>query len=103
MSYQESIKKFSLKIQSQEKRYFEKGYIENRLLDVDMVCSKTKLVIGRPWITLLIDKYTSKIIETHLSFEPPTYITCIMVYSRLFRKALEYSKYDCIRLWKRRP
>jgi hypothetical protein len=77
------------KIQSHKGFQFEKGSIEHTCLDVELVCSKTNIFIGRPYPTLLIEEYSRSILAAYLSLSPPSYKTleitiqkCIKKYSR---------------------
>lgn len=78
---QECIKDLSSEKLASEslKGSFEIGTIENVFLDTYMLCSENKYVIGRPWLTLLIDGYSRRILGSHISFEPPSLKSCIMV------------------------
>jgi hypothetical protein len=60
-------------------RPFEIGHIDHTQLDVEVVCSRTGRVLGRPWMTLLIDAYSRRILAVYLAFDPPSYRSCMMV------------------------
>jgi len=60
-------------------RPFEIGHIDHTELDVEVVCSRTGRVLGRPWMTLLIDAYSRRILAVYLTFDPPSYRSCMMV------------------------
>ncbi|MBD0383875.1 Mu transposase C-terminal domain-containing protein [Paenibacillus sedimenti] len=74
------------KPQSLGNRPFEKGYIENTLLDMEIVCSKTNKILGRPWVTLLTDEYSKKAIAVNLSMDPPSHVSCLMVLRECIKK-----------------
>ncbi|MDM9581985.1 TnsA endonuclease N-terminal domain-containing protein [Nostoc sp. GT001] len=71
-------------------RPFEIGHIDHTLVDIELRCSRTAKVLGRPWITFLVDAYTRRILAVYITFDPPSYRSCMMVlricvqrYSRL--------------------
>lgn len=60
-------------------RPFEIGHIDHTELDVESVCSRTGRVLGRTWMTLLTDAYSRRILAVYLTFDPPSYRSCMMV------------------------
>jgi putative transposase len=60
-------------------RPFEIGHIDHTQLDVEVVCSRTGRVLGRPWMTLLTDAYSRRILAVYLTFDRPSYRSCMMV------------------------
>jgi putative transposase len=72
-------------------RPFEIGHIDHTELDVEVVCSRTGRVLGRPWMTLLIDAYSRRYLAIYLTFDPPSYRSCMMVLR------------ECVRRYKRLP
>jgi putative transposase len=67
-------------------RPFEIGHIDHTELDVELVCSRTGRVLGRPWITLLIDAYSRRVLAVYLTFDPPSYRSCMMVLRQCVRR-----------------
>lgn len=68
---------------------FKTGHIEPICLDVLVVCSNTNQV-GRPWVTMMIDEYSKKILALDCSLELPSYKSvkrtieeCLRKHSRL--------------------
>lgn len=53
-------------------RPLERVEIDNFLLDVHVLCPKTGVRLGRPWLTLAIDHYSGMVLGYHLSFAPPS-------------------------------
>jgi len=53
-------------------RPLERVEIDNFLLDVHVVCPKTGVRLGRPWLTLAIDHYSGMALGYHLAFAPPS-------------------------------
>lgn len=71
-------------------RSLEICHIDHTKLDIELRCSRTDQVLGRPWATFLVDAYSRRILGTYLTFDPPSYRSCMMVlricvmrYSRL--------------------
>ena len=60
-------------------RPFEIGHIDHTELDVELVCSRTGRNLGRPWLTLLVDAFSRRILAIYITFDPPSYRSCMMV------------------------
>lgn len=60
-------------------RPFEIGHIDHTELDVELVCSRTGRNLGRPWATFLIDAYSRRLLAVYLTFDSPSYRSCLMV------------------------
>lgn len=58
---------------------FHIAHIDHTELDIELRCSKTGKVLGRPWLTLLVDAFTRKILAIYISYDPPSYRSCMMV------------------------
>lgn len=70
-------------------RPFEICHIDHTEMDIELVASDTSKPMGRPWLTLMIDAYSRVVIGSYLSFDPPSYRSCMMVLRdcvRRFRK-----------------
>lgn len=61
-------------------------HIDSTQLDVELVHSVTGVNMGRPWLTILMDAYTRRILAIYLSFDPPSYRTCMMVLRECVRR-----------------
>lgn len=70
---------------------FQIAHIDHTELDVELICSKTGKNLGRPWLTILVDAYSRRIVGMYLTFDPPSYRSCLMVLR------------DCVRRFKRLP
>lgn len=57
---------------------FHIGHIDHTQLDEELVCSVTGANLGRPWLTILIDAFSRKILGLYLTFDPPSYRSCMM-------------------------
>jgi putative transposase len=60
-------------------RPFEIGHIDHTELDVEIVCSHTGRPLGRPWMTILTDAFSRRCLALHLTFDPPSYRSCMMI------------------------
>ena len=67
-------------------RPFEIAHIDHTELDVETVCSRTGKVLGRPWMTLLTDAFSRRILAVYLTFDPPSYRSCMMVLRECVRR-----------------
>ena len=53
----------------------EKAEIDHTQLDILVIDEATSLPLGRPWLTVCIDRFTRCVLGVHVSFEPPSYLT----------------------------
>ncbi len=60
-------------------RPFDVAFVDHIELDVELVYSWAKVNLGRAWVTFLIDSYSRRILATYLTFDPPSYRSCMMV------------------------
>jgi transposase InsO family protein len=60
-------------------RPFEIGHIDHTELDVEVVCSDTGRRLGRPWMTLLTDAFSRRCLALYLTFDAPSYRSCMMI------------------------
>jgi putative transposase len=67
-------------------RPFEIAHIDHTELDVETVCSRTGRVLGRPWLTLLTDAFSRRVLALYLTFDPPSYRSCMMVLRECVRR-----------------
>ncbi|WP_245308267.1 TnsA endonuclease N-terminal domain-containing protein [Halalkalibacter urbisdiaboli] len=58
-------------------RPFEIAHIDHTELDIRLICSKTQKKLGKPWLTLLIDAYSRRVLAYYLTFDPPSYRSCM--------------------------
>jgi transposase InsO family protein len=66
-------------------RPFELVHIDHTELDVECVASSGP-VLGRPWLTLLTDAYSRRILAFYLTFDPPSYRSCMMILRECVRR-----------------
>jgi transposase InsO family protein len=58
---------------------FHIGHIDHTELDIKLRCSKTGKPLGNPWLTTLVDACTRCILAVYITFDPPSYRSCMMV------------------------
>lgn len=71
---------------------WESAHIDHTQIDDELVSSLISLAtcnqssaisvnkcLGRPWATFMIDSYTRRLLAIYLSYEPPSYRSCMMV------------------------
>lgn len=66
-------------------RPFEICHIDHTELDVESPSSRTGRTLGRPWLTLLTDAYSRRILAIYITFDPPSYRSCMMVLRQCVR------------------
>jgi putative transposase len=59
-------------------RPLERVEIDHTKLDLFIIDTETKLPVGRPTITVIIDKYSRMILGFHVSFDPPGYLSVML-------------------------
>ncbi len=67
-------------------RPFEVGHIDHTELDVEVVDGETGANLGRPWLTILMDAFTRMILAFYLTFDPPSYRSCMAVIRECVRR-----------------
>jgi transposase InsO family protein len=66
-------------------RPFEICHIDHTELDVESPSSQTGRTLGRPWLTLLTDAYSRRILAAYVTFDPPSYRSCMMILRQCVR------------------
>lgn len=54
-------------------------YIDHTKFDVTFRCSITGRILGRPWLTLMSCGYSRILPAVYMTFDPPSYRSCLMV------------------------
>ncbi len=67
-------------------RPFHICHIDHTELDIELLCSKTGRNLGRPWLTLLTDAFSRRLLAIALSFDPPSYRACMVVLRECVRR-----------------
>ncbi|MFC0416994.1 TnsA endonuclease N-terminal domain-containing protein [Cytobacillus solani] len=65
-------------------RIFETAHIDHTELDIELDINKKET--KRPWCTFMIDAFSRRVLAFYLSFETPSYRTCMMVIRECVRK-----------------
>ncbi|MFW6264167.1 MAG: TnsA endonuclease N-terminal domain-containing protein, partial [Cyanobacteriota bacterium] len=53
-------------------------HIDHTQLDIELRSQATGQLLGRPWLTLLMDAYSRRILALYLTFDAPSYRSCMM-------------------------
>lgn len=72
-------------------RPWERAHLDHTQIDLWLVDSETGLPLGRPWLTLLLDAYSRRVLAFWLTFDEPSYRSLMMVLRR------------CVERWGRLP
>jgi putative transposase len=67
-------------------RPFQIVHIDHTELDAELICSLTGCNLGRPWATFLSDAFSRRILAVYLTFDPPSYRSCMMVIREYVRR-----------------
>jgi transposase InsO family protein len=67
-------------------RPFHICHIDHTELDIELVCSRTGQNLGRPWYTIMTDAFSRRLLAIFLSFDPPSYRSCMMVLRECVRR-----------------
>jgi putative transposase len=67
-------------------RPFHIAHIDHTELDVELICSVTGQNLGRPWLTILMDAFSRRILAVYLTLDPPSYRSCMMVIRECVRR-----------------
>lgn len=61
-------------------------HLDHTQADLELRCSETGINLGRPWLTLLTDAYSRRILSLWLTFDPPSYRSCMMALRECVRR-----------------
>lgn len=67
-------------------RPFEIVHIDHTQLDVELVSFDTGSNLGRPWMTLCTDAFSRRILAVYVTFDAPSYRSCMMVLRECVRR-----------------
>jgi transposase InsO family protein len=67
-------------------RPFEICHVDHTQLDIELTDSSGRHVLGRPWMTLMIDAFSRRILAIQVDFEEPSYRSCMMVLRECVRR-----------------
>ena len=78
------VKEFFYELMEQTPRHgdrpFEIAHLDHTELDLELVCSQTGRNLGRPWASFMSDAYSRRLLAVYLSFDPPSYRSCMMIF-----------------------
>jgi transposase InsO family protein len=60
-------------------RPWEVVHLDHTQLDIGLVSARTGRYLGKPWATFMIDAFTRRLLVVYLTFDPPSYRSCLMV------------------------
>jgi len=60
-------------------RPLELAHIDHTELDIELVSAQTGQNLGRPWLTILVDAFSRRILALYVTFDPPSYRSAMMV------------------------
>lgn len=67
-------------------RPFHITHIDHTELDIELICSMTGQNLGRPWATFLTDAFSRRIIAISVSYDRPSYRSCMVVMRECVRR-----------------
>lgn len=88
MAYQEATFYFSLSYDTPVHgvRPFEYVHIDHTLADIELHCRRTGASLGRPWLTLMIDAYSRRVMAFHLGFNQPSRAEVLMCFRAFVKR-----------------
>ncbi len=67
-------------------RPFQYVHIDHTQSDVELISARTGKSLGRPWLTFAICARTRRIVGLYLTFDPPSYVSVMMVLRDMVRR-----------------
>jgi putative transposase len=67
-------------------RPFEICHLDHTEADIELCCAHTGRVLGRPWVTFLSDAYSRRLLAVWLTFDRPSYRSCMMALRECVRR-----------------
>ncbi len=67
-------------------RPFEICHLDHTQLDIELTDTSGKHLLGRPWLTLMMDAFSRRALAVYLDFEEPSYRSCMMVLRECVRR-----------------
>lgn len=67
-------------------RAFQYVHIDHTQSDIALISSQTGKSLGRPWLSFAVDAFTRRIIGFYLTFDPPSYLSVMMVMRDIVRR-----------------
>lgn len=57
---------------------WQKAYLDHTEIELETRCSKTSVLLGRPWLSTLIDDASADVLAYFLTWDPPSYRSVLM-------------------------
>ncbi|AUN94636.1 integrase [Pseudazoarcus pumilus] len=67
-------------------RPFQYVHMDHTQIDIELVCSRTGVSLGRPWLSFAIDAFTRRILGVYLSYDSPSYRSNMMLLRDIVRR-----------------
>lgn len=67
-------------------RPFQYVHIDHTELDIELVSSRTGKNLGRPWLSIVVDAYTRRVLGIFLTYDPPSYKSVMMAVRDMVRR-----------------
>jgi len=67
-------------------RPFQYIHIDHTQLDILLVSTETRAVLGKPWLSLAMDAESRNVVGYYLTFEPPSFRSCVMILRDIVRR-----------------
>lgn len=67
-------------------RPFQYVHIDHTQIDIVLISSRTGKPIGKPWLTLVVDAFTRRILAIYLTFDSPSYHSVMMAMRDIVRR-----------------
>jgi putative transposase len=62
------------------------SHIDHTQLNLEIVCATTGRVLGRPWLSVLLDAFSRRILAVYITFDVPSYRTCMVILAECVRR-----------------
>ena len=67
-------------------RPFEIVHLDHTEPDIELVCSRTGRPLGRPWLSVLTDAFSRRVLAVVLLYQPPSTVACMLTMRECVRR-----------------
>jgi transposase InsO family protein len=67
-------------------RPWEIAHIDHVLCDIELVCEDTGFLLGKPWLSVLFDAFSRRVLAFWLTFDHPSHRNCLMLMRECVRR-----------------
>ena len=67
-------------------RPFQCVHIDHTVLDIELISRRTGKSLGRPWLTLVIDAFSRRVLNVYITFDAPSRATVFMALRALVKR-----------------